>query len=169
MKIPEELLQNLHFNRYYRTWQSNPVSIVFIPLAQICREYGFLDQAREICESGLIHHPHSVSARLMLAQIFLDLEKLKEARKTVEKILEEFPGQHEALKLCERLQEMGGKTKSPPKSEDAGRPSLWDNVTMARIYASQGEKGTARKIVEKILTRNPQDPNALALRQELSS
>ncbi len=171
MTFPEHLIRNPHFSRYYRTWQQNPVSIVFVPLAQICREQGLLTEAREICEQGLKYHPGSVSGRLMLARIHFDLDELGHAHEEVEKVLQEFPGQPEAEALLKRIMRGHGAAEAHNEAETiSGEPTpLWENVTMARIYADQGDTTTARKILEKILARQPGDERALELRKELTS
>jgi predicted Zn-dependent protease len=165
MNLPEDLLRNPHFSRYYRTWRQNQSSVVFIPLAQICREQGFPEEAREICETGLAHHPHSVSGRLMLARIYFDLERWNDARRIVEEILGELPGQKEAKSLLDRIRRCRGEPEKPEPLRQ-GHP-LWENVTMARIYADQGETKIARQMLERILSRNPQDDRARRLYEEL--
>lgn len=174
MNVPEELLRNPHFARYYRTWQKNEASIVFVPLAQICREKGLLNEAREICERGLQRHPDSVSGRLMLARIYFDQEDSGESRRIVERVLEEFPGQQEALTLLARIR----RTRTEMKDEETEEitevsatpgesSSLWENLTMAKIYADQGETKIARQLVDRILARNPNDARAQELKKTL--
>ena len=164
--IPRELLKNPHFARYYRTWQKNDLSIVFIPLAQICREQGFLNEARAICEKGLSRHPASVSGRLMLARIYLDLERTGEAKDIVEKVLEEFPAQQEARALLDKISGCRGEPCVRPSEQP---PSLWENVTMAKIYAEQGETRIALQILEKILARDAQNARASELMRSLTA
>jgi len=180
MNVPEELLRNPHFARYYRTWQRNESSIVFVPLAQICREQGLLDQAREICERGLEKHPSSVSGRLMLARIYFDQDHMAEARSTVVRVLDEFPGQQEAMTLLARIRRSQGdvnedeeitEVSSSPEAgglEPAKSTSLWENVTMAKIYADQGETRVARQMLDRILAKNPNDERARALKEDLN-
>ncbi len=175
MNLPEELLKHPHFSRYYRTWNKNPLSLVFVPLAQICREQGLLSEAREICEQGLAHHPHSVSGRLMLAKIYFDLEELDQAKKLAEEILQEMPAQGEARLLLERIQrcpraelvEASTPTREELIQTKGITASLWENVTMAQIYADQGEVKVARQILDRILTRDATHSKARQLREGL--
>src|SRR3990167_5641620 len=149
----KDLLRNPHFARYYRTWEKNDLSIVFIPLAQICREQGLLDEAKEICEKGLERHPTSVAGRLMLARILFDQEGMERARTVVETVIAEFPGQQEAQTLLQRIKRGLGAVdmKCPPfggeddEITEVGEPPdtappIWENVTMAKIYADQGDR-----------------------------
>lgn len=162
----EALMHNPHFARYYRTWEKNELSIVFVPLAQICREQGLLTEAQEICKRGLTHHPHSVSGRLLLARIHYDLDQYEDAKKIVEEILSELPAQREAQTLLGRLKRCCGTFQNSQMQSGGSSAPLWENVTMAKIYAGQGEIKIARQIVEKILSRDPQNQRALQLREE---
>ena len=181
INLPESLSKNSHFSRYYRTWQKNPLSVVFIPLAQICREQGLLEEAREICARGLEHHPESVSGRLMLSRILFDMEEFMAARNIVEKILQDYPAQQEAKTLLEKMKRCQPHSEnnqdSPSFAEETEKVSskslesttnLWENITMAKIYADQGEIKIARQIIERLLARNPSHEMALKLKGELS-
>lgn len=168
MNLPENLMRNHHFVRYYRTWQKNPMSLVFIPMAQICREQGFLTEAETICEEGLTNHPESVSGRLMLARVWFDMDRLEDAEEIVRGILQVLPAQQEATSLLEKICRCRGD-ESKPVAPSPRQPvvSLWENLTMARIYADQGETTIARRIVEKILAREPGNLVAQEMNEEL--
>lgn len=169
MNLPEDLMRNSHFVRYYHTWQKNPLSVVFIPLAQICREKGLFFEARTLCEEGLTHHPRSVSGRLMLSRILFDLEHFEEAERLVRDILMELPGQKEAQSLKHQIARCRGL---PPEDQRQGQPpttSLWENVTMAKVYADQGERKISLQILERVLAKKPNDERALRLQRELNS
>ncbi|HEX5036205.1 MAG TPA: tetratricopeptide repeat protein [bacterium] len=190
IEIPKELQRNPHFARYFRTWQRNELSIVFIPLAQICREQGFLEMACQICEKGLSRHPGSVSGRLMLARIFIDMEREEKAKEIVEKVLQEYPAQQEAEALLHKLKRMeepepakkSSKSVEPEETSVssteevteeaapiASAVSPWENPTMAKIYADQGETKIAHQILDKILARDPQNVRASELKRSLSA
>ncbi|GEM_PF-1391084 len=182
INLPDSLSKNSHFSRYYRTWQKNPLSVVFIPLAQICREQGLLEEAKEICQRGLEHHPESVSGRLMLSRILFDMEEFTTARDMVEKILQDYPAQQEAKTLLEKMKrcqpdyENNSELSSLPEDDTEKvfakslEPitNLWENATMAKIYADQGETKIALQIVDRLLARNPSHEMALKLKKELS-
>ena len=175
MNIPENLTRNSHFQRYYRTWQKNPLSVVFVPLAQICRDHGYLQEAQEICEAGLQHNPDSVSGRLTLAQILYAKGDLSKVEVIAEQVLKTYPTQQEARSLLTRVkkdlldgvegsQELNDAEEVTQKEEKPEKnTNLWENVTMAQIYADQGEMKIARDILHRILKRQPQDERAQAL------
>lgn len=166
MMIPEDLNKNPHFSRYYRTWQKNPVSIVFVSLAQICLEQGFLEQAKEICEQGLQHHPDSISGRLMLARVLYEFDDVAKAREIAEKILRDFPGQQEAWTLLQKILRRESPASTAQEVKASSPVNLWENMTMARIYADQGEKKIALQILDKILAKDPSHAEALRLSKE---
>lgn len=167
MEISKELQRNPHFARYYRTWERNDFSIVFVPLAQICREQGFLETAREICEKGLVRHPTSVSGRLMLARIYMDMDREERAKEIVDKVLEDYPAQQEAVALRQRIgRAYSGKEETVKESLQI---SPWENATMAKIYADQGEVRIARQILDKILSRDPKNMRASELKGSLGA
>ena len=171
MNIPENLTRNPHFSRYYRTWQKNPLSVVFIPLAQICRDHGYLEEALEICEAGLLYNPDSVSGRLALAHILSDKGNDSKALEIAKKILSDFPSQQEARSLIEHIKKSQRNEDEENTDEEVTlveeksdkNTNLWENVTMAQIYADQGEMKIARDILHRILKRQPQNENAQAL------
>ncbi len=157
--LPPELFKQFHFSRYYRVWKNNPDSILFVPLAEICRESGYLKQAEEICQSGLQHHPQSVSGRLTLARIYRELgekegvENRQAVLSLLEGILRDYPGHQEALQLLREL-DPGRSLKEEP---------VWETCTFARILADQGEKKRAIEILKKILHRDPSNQRALEM------
>ena len=151
---PSELLRQAHFARYFNTWQRDEDSIVFVPLAEICRQKGHLELAKQICEQGLNYHPDSVSGRLTLARIYCDLKQPELAQPILEKILQDQPGHPEAEKLL----------GSPARREEG---SLWETCTMAQILIEQGERKAALDILNKILFRNPAEQRALELKERL--
>jgi Tfp pilus assembly protein PilF len=146
--------------------------------------------ALEICEKGLARHPSSVSGRLMLARIHMDADESGKAQELVEKVLQEYPAQQEAQTLLQKIKRMGqageateetkvaephpGQTFSgerdsavPPAIEAVISP--WENATMAKIYADQGEARVAHQILDKILARDPQNARALGLKRSLGA
>ncbi len=184
--LPPALFENPHFVRYYRTWQNNELSIVFIPLAEICREQGYLSEARAICEAGLKSQPSSVSGRLMLARILLDLQETQQASDLVDHVLTSYPAQQEARSLAEKIRishavakktetKESPRSETPPETSDEGEEktlsplTLWENPTMAKIYADQGEVRVAKRILDRILSHDPADERALTLQNSLNA
>lgn len=157
IQLPPEILKSSHVSRYYKAWQSNEGSILFVPLAEILRNSGYLKEAYQICEQGLKFHPQLISGRLILARIFLDQKQKEKARRLLEEILNDFPDHQEAQNRLDEL--------SPPKKSSP--PSLWETCTMAEILNNQGEKKEAVRIIEKILVCHPDNLRAKKLKETL--
>ncbi len=104
----------------------------------------------------------------MLGRIYFDMEDFPKAREIVSKVLDDFPGQQEAKGLYERIRRSLGETSKNEIHQTASNPSSpWENLTMAKIYADQGESKIALEIVERILTRDPKNEKALHFREAL--
>ncbi len=82
-----------------KEFQLNPQSLVFVSLAEAYRVHGMLDQALEICEEGLEHHPYLSSARMLRARIFFDLKRFADCLEQLSEILKQNPENFRALKL----------------------------------------------------------------------
>jgi tetratricopeptide (TPR) repeat protein len=155
---PPELLKNTHFVRYYKIWNRNKDSIVFVALAEICRSSGHLDEARRICENGLRRNPEPVSGRLTLAKIYWDLGEKNKALPLLEGILQEVPNHQEAQGLIWKIR---------PEAKKKVAPALMETCSMAQILSDQGEKEMALNILEKLLSNNPKDSRAFQLKEKL--
>ncbi|MBI1909967.1 MAG: tetratricopeptide repeat protein [Deltaproteobacteria bacterium] len=160
---PHQLLQDPNFVRYWKTWCSNQQSIAFAPLADFYRKEGFLEEAEEICRKGLEFHPESVTGRMVLALICRECGKSEEAIGLAGGILETMPTHEEAREL---LQKAAG-TKVRRDGEKVEKP--WQTVTMAEVYAAQGELKTALEICKTILEREPGDERARQMKSRVEN
>jgi predicted Zn-dependent protease len=91
------------FLRYYNVWQGNEASFVFVPLAEIYRKNGFLSEAADVCHRGLNHNSGSVSGRFLLARIYVDQKKTREAKTLIAEILHDVPDHEEAKSLLQLI------------------------------------------------------------------
>ncbi len=165
-----EFLKNPHFARYYHTWQENERSLVFIPLAEFFRAKGLLVEALAICKKGLAFYPQSVTGRLALTRIYLDLDRKDEATSLLEGVLQEVPGQGEAVDLLKKIhlvKRLGGQEAVQPSEEAPISLSTWDTCTMAEIYAGQGEYRRALVILDKIIAADAGNDRARHLKEEV--
>lgn len=142
-RIPDQYRDHPEFRRYFEIWQHNEASFVFVPLADMLRRGGFLEEAREVCLRGLKHHPDSVSGRLVLASIYWELGQRAEAHRLASEILERMPSHPEARKF------LGGATREVPLT--------MQTLTMAEILAGQGAYREACEIVQLLLQREPEN------------
>jgi tetratricopeptide (TPR) repeat protein len=74
--------------RLTKRYEEQPSGRVFAPLADCHRKLGQLDNALQICLTGLARHPRYSSAQLILGKIFLDRGEDVAAREAFETVLE---------------------------------------------------------------------------------
>lgn len=79
------------FREQLRRLQQDPSSRVFAPLAESYRRLGRLDEAIEICQRGLEHHPDFHGGRVALAKCYLDKHRYQDAQKELEKVVHLAP------------------------------------------------------------------------------
>ncbi|OGQ26092.1 MAG: hypothetical protein A3I75_01575 [Deltaproteobacteria bacterium RIFCSPLOWO2_02_FULL_50_16] len=165
----EQLRSDPSFARYFDIWQTNESSFVFVPLAEIYRKKGLLEEAADVCRRGLRHNADSISGRFLLARICVDQQRIQEAKSILSDILKHIPDHDGARSLLQSLQEdpdvdsVPAETKSSPSPtpsivvnhEETPGKKLWETVTMAEIYIHQKEWRAAEDICRAILTREP--------------
>lgn len=155
-----ELLKNSIFLRYYQQWQQDPISIVFVPIAEYFLSYGLTGEAARVLQAGLIHHPDLISGRLCLAKVYLRTKELPRAQAELDRVLAIVPNQEKAMELMR-----GIKKESAPSELEPILP--WQTVTMAKIYAAQGHREQARQVYQVILAKDPQNQEAIQGLQQL--
>ncbi len=57
---------------YLKTFQDDPTSRVFAPLAEAYRKAGLIDEAIEVAREGLVVHPRFMGGRVALARALFD-------------------------------------------------------------------------------------------------
>ena len=91
-----------------RRVQKDPASIAFAQLAEECRRAGELQEAVDVCRTGLEIHPGYLSARVTLGRALLELNQLDEAQVELETVLRSAPENLAALRaLAETLHKRG--------------------------------------------------------------
>lgn len=146
-----DLLNNTIFLRYYSQWQENPTSMVFAPIAEYFRLYGMADEAIQICLVGLKQNPQLVSGHLALAKAYLDKKENEKARLHIDSVLKMIPNHEKAVELVKNY----FSAPPPPKKNSA-----WETLTMAKIFATQGDVNKARHVYQAILKREPENQEA---------
>lgn len=179
-----KLLENSTFLQYYSMWQSNPSSIVFVPIAEFFILYGMYDEAVNICKTGLYYHPNSVSGRIAMAKAFLANNDLESAREhachalltktdnvDAKNILDEIKKRHKDTSITaprEKVEETEAKNiptvvltqqKVAQETQKAivKFQKSFNTITMAHIYLNQGHYDKAKRIFEDILNREPEN------------
>jgi tetratricopeptide (TPR) repeat protein len=114
---------------YEKKLEHNPVSLVFSRLADCYRKRGDIQQAIDVCSSGLAHHPDSITGRIILGRCYLEQEKLKEALQEFLTVIGRDRGNQVAVKM------------------------------LADIYARQGMKDQAGDLYAYLFARDPDNPS----------
>lgn len=80
-----------HFREQLRRLQEDPTSRVFAPLAESYRRMGRIEEAIEMCQVGLQHHPDFHGGRVALAKCFIDKQRYQDAQFELEKVIQLAP------------------------------------------------------------------------------
>ncbi len=92
-----------------RRYAENPQGRNFAPLADAYRKAGEVDQAIELCKSGLEHHPDYVSAHIVLGRCFMGKRSDGEAEQVFRRVLELDPENVIAFKVLADIGTRGGR------------------------------------------------------------
>lgn len=98
-----ELLNNPTFVRYFDTWQRDPKSLVFAPLADFFCQHKLYADARKVCEAGVKHNPNSVLAHYSLAKAYICTREWHSARHEAQWVLARVPGHEGALNVLHQV------------------------------------------------------------------
>ena len=98
--LPGLVQQIAHFENRLA---ADPGSRVFLPLADLYRRAGRLDDARRILERGLDRHPAFVTARAALGLVLSQLGEASAAREQLAAVVARDPDNLLALRLLARL------------------------------------------------------------------
>lgn len=115
---------------YTKKLDTNPESLVFVPLAEAYRKSGMLDEAIDTCQKGLKHHPTYMSARMVLGRSLMEKGMMQEAA-------EEFK-----------------------KVASADVNNIMAHSLLAQINMKQQQYAEAIKEYQKVLSLNPDDITA---------
>lgn len=84
----QEIISSPLFIKYLKSYENNPRSIVFAPLAEIYRKEGKIEKAIEILKEGLKYNPSYVTGYLSLASCYADLSKYHLAYSLLKSLIE---------------------------------------------------------------------------------
>lgn len=88
--------------------EKDPLSKLFVPLAEEYRKAGMVDEAISVLLKGLENQPNYMTARVALGKIYLEKKMLKEARDEFKKVIAAIPDNLFALKkVAEISAELG--------------------------------------------------------------
>jgi hypothetical protein len=131
--------QQSQLDKLEKQYRKNPGSRLFFPLAEAYRNNGEFEQAIELYRQGLDKHPNYISARVSLGRALMAVNKSGEARIELEQVVSSVPENLMAHKL------------------------------LAEIYLTNAEIDLALKQFREILEQNPNDTEARAQIDQLST
>lgn len=79
------------FRDQLRKLQEDPTSRVFAPLAESYRRLGRVEEAIELCQRGLSHHPDFHGGRVALAKCYIDKQRYQDAQRELERVVHLAP------------------------------------------------------------------------------
>jgi tetratricopeptide (TPR) repeat protein len=140
--LPGLVQQIAHFESRL---QADPASRVFLPLADLYRRAGRLEEARRILLSGLENHPDFLTARVALGLVLTELGEMQPARQHLQGVLASDPDNLLALRLLGR---------------DAAERSDWDEACALneRLLRLEPEDGAVREALREARLRLEDGP-----------
>lgn len=93
------------FQDYLERYRADPTSRIFAPLAEGFRRAGRVDEAIQMCQFGLKHHPDFHSGRVALAKCYMEKGLYSDARAELEKVIQVTPDNLLAQKLLGNVSE----------------------------------------------------------------
>ena len=103
------MAQASEIEKLERRYAENPKGRNFAPLADAYRKAGQLDQAVELCKSGLEHHPDYVSAHIVYGRCLIDQRNDAAADQVFRHVLELDPENVIAFKVLAEIAERGSR------------------------------------------------------------
>ena len=91
-----------------RRLQKDPSSIAFAQLAEELRRAGSFTESLEVCRAGLAIHPTYLSARVTLGRALIDLKRIDEAQRELEKVRQSAPENLAAIRALADIHRLGG-------------------------------------------------------------
>jgi tetratricopeptide (TPR) repeat protein len=77
--------------QYQKLYEQDPQSKVFATLSEAYRKLGMLQEAKEVAQKGVKHHPQFSSGRVALARIYIDLKQFLNAIDELERSIKLTP------------------------------------------------------------------------------
>ncbi len=96
-------------DRLEQRYRENPKGRNFAPLADAYRKAGLLDNAIELCKSGLERHPDYVSAHIVFGRCFIDQKNDAAAADVFRRVMALDPENVLGLKILADIAERGGR------------------------------------------------------------
>jgi tetratricopeptide (TPR) repeat protein len=164
--------------RLSERFNKDPKSRIFVQLADAYRKSNMIDEALDILQKGLVHHPDYPLAHLILGKCFYDKRMFEQAKDSFSKTLGLDPQNIVALRMlaqtCASTKDEQGQinaykgliaidpfdAQAKEKLEELQakqRTEPLHTVAMAQEYETQGDLHKALDIYEHLLFTDPTD------------
>jgi tetratricopeptide (TPR) repeat protein len=134
---------------YNTRLKENPNSLIFLPLAEIYKKNGMIEEAINTCKKGLSIHPDFYKARLFLAKIYFENNMFEEAYEEFKKLIEMNPNDNTVKELYNAVKQKIAKEKEV--TEEIITP------TLAELYYQQGFIDDAINMYRKLKEKQPEN------------
>jgi tetratricopeptide (TPR) repeat protein len=142
---------------------SNPFSPAFARLASLYLDADRLEEARNLCENGIVYYPEYATAHLLLGQCYVRQRRLGEAKKEFNETPALQPRCETARRLLQSTTVAEERSHTPSgetvHEEEQGSPLANEIVTptLAEIYAAQGAYREAIRTYTQLADRRPEE------------
>ncbi len=164
--------------RLSERYSKNPTSRIFVQLGDAYRKNKMIDEAIDVLNKGLEHHPHYALAHLILGKCYFDQRSFARAKESFEKTLSCDPQNIVAYRMlaqtCESMKDEEGQISAykgilaidpldVAAKEKLDRLASMQRkepiftVSMAQEYENQGNITKALSIYEQLLFTDPTD------------
>ncbi len=172
--------------RLAERYNKDPKSRIFVQLADAYRKNNMVDEALEVLNQGLQHHPQYPLAYLILGKCYFDKRMYNQAKDALEKTIEFDPVNIVALRMlaqvCESIKDEACQIKaykgiiSVDPSDEMAKTKLAQleatqkkgdiyTLTLAQEYEKQGNFEEALKVYEHL---SYMDPTDFAVKQKIN-
>ncbi len=141
---------------YRRLLARDPDSLRFAEFADLLRRLGQLEEAKEVCSSGLARHPHYSTGHVVLGEVFYDAGQFAEAEAEWQLALQFDPGHPRAHLRLGDLYLSRAETERAAAAFEAVLLYCPESLEARnRLVKVRGEKPTALPPKKKQLARQP--------------
>lgn len=172
-------MSDMTVDRLRAAWDKDRGSLAFVSLGEALRRRGDLEEAIQICRTGLDQRPNHSSGHLVLGRCFFDKGELSQAIREFEEVVSLDSRNALALRLLGLALKAKGwsapaaaaatpaATVRPERREDSDRRALPEELveieffteTMAGIFERQGFLRKALEVYQRLAAAHPDRPN----------
>jgi tetratricopeptide (TPR) repeat protein len=123
-----------------------PNSLIFVSLASMYLDNGMVDEAIDLCKSGLEIEPDNEEAHLILARAEIEKGNISQASKRLTDILEHNPENATARELLDQIE-----PQAPEKVEEAVAPPVTEKEPEAAHEVVADISGAGEEPIEEMV------------------